>query len=133
MELSPDGYRGVLRGRLSSSQTNFLNFTIRDSSCGKVMCVKNSVHSGEGGMHGKGDMCGEGGSCMVKAGHAWQGACVVKWGMHDKGGVSGKRVGVWQGGVHGEVGMHGKGGHAWQGEDRCGKRVCVCDKRGNAW
>ena len=33
-------------------------------------CVKNSVHSGEGG-----GMCGSGG--MHGGGHAWQGVCVA--------------------------------------------------------
>ena len=50
-------------------------------SWGKVIfseaCVKNSVHSGRGGMHGRG-VCMVGacmaGGCIV-GGHAWQGVC----------------------------------------------------------
>ena len=42
----------------------------------------------KGGMRGKGDMCGEGGACMVKVGggmHGKGGVCVVKGGLHGKG------------------------------------------------
>ena len=52
-------------------------FTVCNSSCRKVMfsqaCVKNSVHEGGGGVHGRG-VCG-GGMCS-KGGHAWWGACI---------------------------------------------------------
>ena len=84
-------------------------------------------------------MHGEGGACMVKGGihgkggHAWQrgAACMAKGGMHGEWGV------CHEGGMHGEggaymakEGMHGKGGmcgrgegggHVWQ-ESHCSGR-----------
>ena len=51
---------------LSAGCSQIWIFTVRNSSCGKVMfsqaCVKNSVHGG-GGMPGEG--------------HAWQGECIL--------------------------------------------------------
>ena len=67
---------------------HYLIFTVRNSSCGKVIfsqaCVRNSIRGG-GGVHGRG-ACGAGGmhgrreACMAR-GHAWQGM-----GVHSKGG-----------------------------------------------
>ena len=44
---------------------------------------------------------------MVKGGHAWQGACVVKGGMHGEGGM------------HGKGGMCGEGRHAIRKGEAC--------------
>ena len=64
-------------------------YTVRNSSCGKVMfsqvCVKNSVHRGSCVCgEGRGGMHGEGGAGVVKGG-----MCIAK------GGMCGKRGHVW--------------------------------------
>ena len=79
-------------------------FTVRNSSCRKVMfsqaSVSHSVHRWGGvhvgAMHGRG-VCG--------GGHTWQGVCAWWRACMAGGGVAG--------------GMYG-GGHAWQG-------MCVCE------
>ena len=76
-----------------------LIFTVRNSSCGKVMfsqaCVKNSVD--RGGMHGRGVCVTEGGihgRGMHGRGRAWQG------GMCGKGGYMAGDTATEAGGTH---------------------------------
>ena len=87
-------------------------FTVRNSSCGRVMfhkCVSRILSWG--GMHGKGECMVEGGICsrgMCMAGGVWQGVCMARR-------VYGREGCAWQGRVcmAGRV-VHGTG-HVWQG------------------
>ena len=83
-------------------------FTVRNSSCGKVMFSQVSVILSMGG-------CGKGG-------HAWQrGVCVAKGDMHGKGGhvwqrgACGVKGACLAGGMCGEGGVHGGGGACMAG------------------
>ena len=79
---------------------NASQYTVRNSSCGKVMF---SQATGVGGVPGRGS--------------AWQGACVAR-GACVVGGVHG-RLHMWQGEACMAGGMHGRG-HVWQ-RDMCGR------------
>ena len=88
----------------TSPTTPFIRlFTVRSSSCGKVMFLHLSVilFTGRGS-----SMAGSGGGACVGVGDVWQGVC--SGGVHGRGeGVHGR--GRWQG-VHGRgEGMHGRG------------------------
>ena len=61
-------------------------------------CVKNSVHRGGGGVHGRG--------CAWQEGVCGRGVCVAG-GMHGRRGVHGRGA-CMVGGMHGR-GMHGRG------------------------
>ena len=101
------------------------NFYRPQRSWGKVIfseaCVKNSVHGGGGGEHGRGawvagDIHGGSGrrACVVggmHGGHAWQGGVCGRGDVHGRGACM-----VW---TYVEGGVCGRG-HVWQG-------ACVAD------
>ena len=92
-------------------RTKFIIFTVRKSSCGKVMFSQASVILSGGGeiMHGRGV-------------HAWQGACMA-------GGMHGRGHAWWGEGVPGVVhggGMHGRGACM---AGRCAWQVCAWQER----
>ena len=113
-----------------------LVFTVRNSSCGKVIFSHVSVCPQVGrawqvGMHGRGCVlqgpCMAGRVCMA-GGHAWQGTCVAAGVMY-----------TWQEwcgrGWHGR-GVYITGGHMWKGVAcMAGRHVWqgACVARGCAW
>ena len=87
-------------------------FTVRNSSCGKVMFSQASVilSTGGGCAWQRGTYMAKG-TCIAKRG----GACVVK------------EVCVAKGGMLGEGGMCVEGGHAWQGLCVAGETATAVD------
>ena len=101
--------------------------------CGEGACMaKGVVHDKWGhvwqrghawqsrGMHSKEVLCGKGGMCVVKGGHAWQGMCMA--GACVEGGH------VWQGGMHALERATEAGGTHTTGMHSCSRCLWISSK-----